>query len=285
MRTALGRGDCVDLVDDHRAHTLEHRARARAQHQIQALGRGDEDVRRVAPHPFALALGRVAGPDADADLGRKKAGPGGGVAQAGQRSVEVALDVVVERFQGRDVQDAFGGRAGQARGHDPVQRPQERRQRLARPGRREQQGVRAGGDRRPAGALGIGGFRERAGKPLRRHGMKRVQDRLVRHVLIVAPATGGVRGAGAVCASSGRRAARPSRRPGGARAPRRRSNRPDDAHDAEFTRRPSDPDPRATAVSCRPCATWGQRRRRRSRDARWDPPTARATTSRRTSSS
>ena len=48
VRAALGVGDGVDLVDDHRLHAAEHLARARGEDQVQRLGRRDEDVRRVA---------------------------------------------------------------------------------------------------------------------------------------------------------------------------------------------------------------------------------------------
>ena len=52
--------------------------------------------------------------------------------EPGKRPLEVALDVVVEGFQRRDIEHPRRGLSRQARGHDAVERPQERRQRLAR---------------------------------------------------------------------------------------------------------------------------------------------------------
>ena len=46
VRAALGAGDGVDLVDDHRADAAEDVPPARGQQQVEALGRGDEDVGR-----------------------------------------------------------------------------------------------------------------------------------------------------------------------------------------------------------------------------------------------
>ncbi len=159
MRAALGRRDGVDLVDDHRLDATEHRARLRREHQVQRLGRRDQDVRRVARHRRALALRRVAGANRHAHVVR---------ADATQRRAQVALDVIRQRLQRAHVHHAHAARrvarAGAARfslrpacrldvlrsfGAQAVKRPQERRERLARAGRRRQQHVLAGGDRRP----------------------------------------------------------------------------------------------------------------------------------------
>ena len=89
-------------------------------------------------HRRALALGRVAGADADAHvLG----------ADPAQRRAQVALDVVGERLQRADVDHARAApRAGappSGSAAQPVERPQERRERLARAGRRREQHVLA----------------------------------------------------------------------------------------------------------------------------------------------
>ena len=68
VRAALAGDQRVDLVDDHRVHRRQPLARVRGQQQEQRLGRGDEDVRRLAQEARALAGRRVAG--ADGDLGR-----------------------------------------------------------------------------------------------------------------------------------------------------------------------------------------------------------------------
>ena len=100
VRAALRLGDRVDLVDDHRLDPGEDLAHLRGDHQVQRLGRGDQDVRRRAAHRLALLLRGVARPQPDRDLG----------ADPLQRRPEVALDVVGEGLERRDVDD-LGARA------------------------------------------------------------------------------------------------------------------------------------------------------------------------------
>ena len=90
-------------------------------------------------------------------LGRGQARALGDAGDAGQRCAQVALDVDGQRLERRHVEHA-GARAGRARRRlgaaagQPVDGPQERRQRLARPGRRDDQRVVAVGD----GGPGVG---------------------------------------------------------------------------------------------------------------------------------
>src|SRR5207249_9176603 len=98
------------------------------------------DALPISEHPLTLLLWRVAGTDGDGQLRL----------QPGERPAEVALDVVVERLQRRDVEEAeslarLGGQLV-----DPVE---EGRERLARAGRRLDQRVLAGRDRGPAERL------------------------------------------------------------------------------------------------------------------------------------
>ncbi len=143
VRPALGLGDRVDLVDDHRFDAGEDLADGRGHHQVEGLRRGDQDVGRRLRHRPTVFLRRVAGPQADRDVG----------ADAAQRGAQVALDVVGERFQRRDVDDADAGaelrRAGEA-----VDPPEEAGQGLAGAGGGADQRVLAAGDRRPAARLG-----------------------------------------------------------------------------------------------------------------------------------
>src|SRR5581483_2505134 len=64
--SALVGGDGMDLVDDAPARALEESLCATRQHQIERLGRGDEDVGRPAQHRLAVSLWRIARPDTDA---------------------------------------------------------------------------------------------------------------------------------------------------------------------------------------------------------------------------
>ena len=140
VRAALGLSDRVDLVHDRPLHAVEQLPRPRGEHQVEGLGRGDEDVRRLAEHRLPVALGRVARADRDRHV----------AADAPQRRPKVAFDVVGERLQRRDVHQSRAPFAGGKRvGRQAVQSPEERRQRLARTCRRRQQHVLAGRDRRP----------------------------------------------------------------------------------------------------------------------------------------
>ena len=152
VRAALRPRQRVDLVEDQRLDPAEALARGRGEHQVERLGRRDQDVRRFLHERAALLHRGVAG--ADADTERRL--------EPGERPAEVALDVVVERLQRRDVEHAQP--RARARG-EPVDRVQERGQRLPRPGRRLDQDVRARRDRRPAERLRRRRRRERALEP------------------------------------------------------------------------------------------------------------------------
>ena len=90
---ALGRRDRVDLVDDHRFDPGQDLPGPGREHQVERLGSGDQDLRWLASHPVAFVLRRVTGAEADRDV----------EADAPQRRPQVALDVVGERLQRRDV--------------------------------------------------------------------------------------------------------------------------------------------------------------------------------------
>ena len=133
---------------------VEDVARLAGQHQVERLGRRDQDVGRVADHVAPVLLGRVARADPDLHV---RADPA-------QRRAQVLLDVVGERLQRRDVDEprAAGGRLGD----EPVERPEERGERLARAGRGGDQRVRAGRDRRPRLRLGRRRLLERPPEPV-----------------------------------------------------------------------------------------------------------------------
>ena len=162
VRAALGRRDGVHLVDDHGLDAGEHLPRARGEQQVEALGRRDQHVGRRAQHAPALVGRRVARAHRDRRRGQLEARGRGGRADAGERGAQVALDVVVERLERRDVEHAQP-LAGLR--HEPVEEPQEGRERLAGAGRRAQQHVLAGGDRRPALRLRGRRLAERALEP------------------------------------------------------------------------------------------------------------------------
>ena len=161
----------------------------------------------------------VAGADADPDVGHRQAEALRGLADAGQRAAQVALHVDRERLERADVQHPAPppGLLGRRGGGQPVQRPQEGRQRLARAGRRDDEGVAAAADRLPGALLRGRGGREGPGEPRPGRGGEAVEGGHAPH------AAPGVRQAPAGAAVS--RASRPPAGPGGRAAPRRRRTR------------------------------------------------------------
>ena len=96
VRAALRAGDRVHLVEDQRLDRAQRLARLRGEHQVERLRRRDQDVGRLLEQLAALLLRRVAGAHGDAHLRL----------EARERPAQVALDVVVERLQRRDVEHA-----------------------------------------------------------------------------------------------------------------------------------------------------------------------------------
>ena len=103
---ALGAGDRVDLVDDDGVDAAERLARLAGQHEEQRLGRRDEDVGRGRAELAPVGGAGVARAQPDGEVRDGGLEPLGGVADAGQRGAEVALDVDAERLERRDVEHA-----------------------------------------------------------------------------------------------------------------------------------------------------------------------------------
>jgi len=106
VRAPLGRGDRVDLVDDDRFDRSERFARLGGEHQVERLGRGDQDVGRLPEQPPPFASVGVARANADRrDVRERHALALSRVLDAGERRAQVLLDVDRERAQGGEVQD------------------------------------------------------------------------------------------------------------------------------------------------------------------------------------
>ena len=101
-----------------------------------------------------------------------------GQADAHQRRLEVALDIVRQRLERRDVQHAAAplGILGRGLRRQLVQAPQKRGQRFARAGWRQDQRVLGLGDCRPALVLGGGWRGKGAFKPRPRGWAKSIQN-------------------------------------------------------------------------------------------------------------
>ncbi len=176
MGSTLVAGQRVHLVHDDRLHALQHLARRRSEHEVERLRRGDEDVRRIA-HDLAALVGRgVARAHGRADLGRLRARllrPGPRQLRYGRKGpLQVAVHVGAEGLQRRHIQHAHAPgpllpRRGCARllGHEGVDGPQERRQRLARARRRDHERVLAPRDGLPRPRLHLGRLAQCSGEP------------------------------------------------------------------------------------------------------------------------
>ena len=125
---ALGGDERVQLVEHDALERGEQERRVvGGQQQRQLLGRGEQDVRRIAPLPLPPRHRRVAG--AGLDLDRQ--------AHLGNRRLQIARDVDRERLQRRDVEGVeAAGALHAAAGGDEVllaSRPSERRKKKAPP--------------------------------------------------------------------------------------------------------------------------------------------------------
>ena len=146
----------------------------RRQQQVQRLRRRDENVRRRPHHRRARRRGRVAGSHRRGDRRSREAHFGGHRANARQGLGEVLVDVAAQRLERRDVEDAglLGQAVLDAFAQQIVDGDQERREGLARAGRRGNQGVAPFADRGPAGRLGGRRRSQRGREPAFNCGMK-----------------------------------------------------------------------------------------------------------------
>ncbi len=182
---ALGARDGMHLIDDHRLHATQRLTRLRREQEEQRLRRGDQDVGRAAGEAPSFLGRSVPGADGGGDLRRGEAEVGAGPLDPFQRGAQVAVDVDRERLERRHIQHAApeGGIVRSGRGRDLIDRPEERRQRLPGPGRRDDQGVTPSGDGAPCALLRRCGRAERAGEP--RTGRRAEQLEDVFHVPIL----------------------------------------------------------------------------------------------------
>ena len=106
MRAAFGGHQRMNLIDDHGLHRAQRLGRLRRQQQVERLGRGDENVRRMAREAGALALRRVAGAHTDLRLVERDPHAPRHVGHAGQRRAQIPLHVHRQRLQRRHVDNA-----------------------------------------------------------------------------------------------------------------------------------------------------------------------------------
>ena len=106
MRATFVAGHRMNLIQYHRLNGLEHATTGlRCQQYVQRLRRRDEDVGWTPPHPRPLALGRVPRADHGANRCVGESALQQHVANTDQRYLQVLLNVVGQRLQGRYVED------------------------------------------------------------------------------------------------------------------------------------------------------------------------------------
>ena len=99
----FGAGQGVDLVHDDVFDASQYLGRLASEDQVERLGRSDEDVGRVSDEMATLLGGRVAGPDPDFDLRDRLAHSFGRHPDPNQGDAQVALHVVDQGLERRDV--------------------------------------------------------------------------------------------------------------------------------------------------------------------------------------
>ena len=132
VSAAFGGREGMDLVDDHGLDADERGRRRRREHQVQALGRGDQQIRRTADQLLAFLGAGVTGAQTDDRLHVGHPDALSGQFDPLQWRPQVLLDIEREGAQRRDVEHSgavFLRR--RRRGHEAVDGGQERSQRLA----------------------------------------------------------------------------------------------------------------------------------------------------------
>ena len=167
------------------------------QQQVQRLRRRDEDVRRMLAEGAPLVGRRVAGAHADADVRRGRPCPWAASVMPASgarrlRSTSWTSALSGDTYSTRSARERIGRRR---LGHQAVEAPQERGERLAAPGRRADERVLAGRDGRPALGLGRRRRLERAAEPRPRGGAEQL-ERVGRRRGLVAADGGSARGHG-----------------------------------------------------------------------------------------
>ncbi len=138
----------VNLVDDAVTDPAQGFASTGGQEQVQRFRRGDENMGRLAQEPLPFHLRSIAGADGNVDFRQWLLEAPGKIRNAFQGNLQIAIDVVIERFQRRYVQDLHSG-GNRILPPQSVKAGKERGQGLARSGRRQDEGILAGSNGRP----------------------------------------------------------------------------------------------------------------------------------------
>ena len=185
VRTALVADQGVDFVDDHGLDRGQPFASPRAgQQQIQRLRGGHEDVRRLANEAGPFACRGVACPQANPQRRQIEPLGGGDLADLGQGDLEIAVHVIRQCPQGREVDHPqfLGQPPLEPLAQQAVDRREKGGEGFPRAGRGGNQRVLAPGNRRPALGLGFRRPGEPAEEPVTNHRQEEVEGHGVAQV-------------------------------------------------------------------------------------------------------
>ncbi len=108
---ALGGGHRVDLVDDHGVDVDQGAAHLAGEHQVEALGGGDQQIHRAAGKSLAVARAGIAGAHRHGRLHEGHAEPLRRMLDTDEWRAQVLLDVEGQRPERGDVEHP-GARLG-----------------------------------------------------------------------------------------------------------------------------------------------------------------------------
>ncbi len=97
--TSLVGAERVDFINDHVRERPQGLACPTGQHQVERLGRGDQDVGGLADELLPVGRGRVAAPNRDRERGQLRIGSSCRLQDPLERDLEVAIDVLVQGLQ------------------------------------------------------------------------------------------------------------------------------------------------------------------------------------------
>ena len=144
MSPALIARQNVDFVHDNGPDILQRVGRLGSQHQIEGLGGGDQNIRRMSGQGPAAAGVGVTSADTCLDLGRFSSLLLESLGDAVQRSLQVAGHIRPQGLHGRDVKHCDPRFSEASRpGHELVNGPKKGGQGLARAGGRNNQRIAA----------------------------------------------------------------------------------------------------------------------------------------------
>ena len=142
---------------------------------MQRFGRRDQDMRRMTEQALPFDGGRVTRADGDGDFRQRLLHLLGQGRDAEQRDLQVAINVVVERFERGDVENLDAARYW-VLAPQPVEASKKGGERLARAGWREQQRAFSRRDDGPTLALNGSRFAQARLKPRARARQSLVDD-------------------------------------------------------------------------------------------------------------